>query len=389
MNRMGSAADMSSKSDTRGPVVVAMSGGVDSSVAAALLLEAGHEVIGVTLQLQSCETMPGRARSCCGWDAQTRARAVAGHFGIPHYVLPCASEFEERVLRPAWEEYARGRTPSPCFLCNERVKFGMLLAFARTLGCARIATGHYARVELDGHARPALIRGRDRAKDQSYFLAGLSAEQLRAVIFPLGSWTKPEVRAMAAAMGLPGADAPESQDACLVPEGQSFAEALRIRFHGEARRGKMIADEGQSLGMHEGIHHFTIGQRRGLAVETSGRVWVERIDEATGEVRVTSDEARLYSAIFTVADVAWINDPPRASIDCLVQARYRAATVPCRVEMDERPGTNACAGGHDRVRVLLREPMRAIAPGQAAVFYDGERALGRGWIESVEGTGGK
>jgi len=372
-------------------VVVGLSGGVDSSVAAYLLKEQGYEVVGMFMR--NWHDTTGVLKGNCPFDDDRDfAEMVARKLRIPFEFVDLSNEYRQRVVDYMFNEYSKGRTPNPDVLCNREIKFDAFVKAAFELGADYVATGHYCRkqeIEVNGQTYYRLLTGTDSNKDQSYFLAGLSAEQLRAVIFPLGSWTKPEVRAMAAAMGLPGADAPESQDACLVPEGQSFAEALRIRFHGEARRGKMIADEGQSLGMHEGIHHFTIGQRRGLAVETSGRVWVERIDEATGEVRVTSDEARLYSAIFTVADVAWINDPPRASIDCLVQARYRAATVPCRVEMDERPGTNACAGGHDRVRVLLREPMRAIAPGQAAVFYDGERALGRGWIESVEGTGGK
>ena len=205
-----------------------------SSTGATLLKDLSNEVIGVTLKLQECEQARG-SRSCCGVDGLVRARAVAGQLGIRHYVLDCVTEFEQSVLHPAWEEYARGRTPSPCLLCNERIKFGLLLSWSRAIGASHVATGHYARIERDADGSPALLRGLDRAKDQSYFLAGLGAEQLRSVLFPLGSLTKQKVRSLAASLKLPCATTRDSQGACLVREGQTFAEMLRLRFGASAR----------------------------------------------------------------------------------------------------------------------------------------------------------
>lgn len=357
-------------------VAVALSGGVDSSVAAARLLAEGYEVVGVTLKLQNCADT-GASRSCCGVDGMARARAAAGRLGIPHYVVDCTGEFEARVLRPAWEEYAAGRTPSPCLLCNERIKFGLLLAWARQIGAGFLATGHYARREQDGEGRPILRRGADPAKDQSYFLAGLAPDQLAAVRFPLGNACKHEVREEARRLDLPTATAADSQDACLVAPGQSFAEMLRQRFSAAAVPGSVVDRDGTCLGLHLGIHHFTVGQSRGLPGPSHIKRWVTAIRGDNGTVTVSSRAADLEGLQFAVGGLNWLlpEGCPSAT-RCLVQVRYRQSPVPATLE--PTGGTTA--------RIALDSPLRAIAPGQAAVFYDGDRVLGRGWIETNQET---
>ena len=351
-------------------IAVAMSGGVDSSVAAALLGQAGHELVGVTLKLQDCHDAHG-SRSCCGVDGIGRAREVAGRLGFSHYVLDCVDKFESLVLLPAWQEYAAGRTPSPCLLCNERVKFGVLLDWAGRLGIERVATGHYARVERGADGRPVLRRGRDAGKDQSYFLAGLSLAQLERALFPVGHLCKPEVRVLAQHHGLPTAETPESQDACLVAAGESFAEMLRTRFGGRAQPGVIVDEAGEVLGEHAGIHRFTIGQRKGLPAGATARRWVKAISAATGQVTVTSDPHAILGTELLAEDVRWIaGELPRAPLACSVQVRYRHASEPATV-VAEADGS---------LDVTLERPAKAITAGQAVVFYDGDRVLGRGWI---------
>jgi tRNA-specific 2-thiouridylase len=353
-------------------IVVAMSGGVDSSVAAALLRQTGHTLVGVTLKLQECHDSHG-SRSCCGVDGVNRAREVAGSLGFPHYVLDCVKDFESLVLSPAWRDYAAGRTPSPCLLCNERVKFGILLDWAGRLGIPIVATGHYARLEADAGGQPRLLRGRDEGKDQSYFLAGLSLSQLGRAVFPVGHLVKPEVRVLAKQLGLPTAETPESQDACLVAPGESFAEMLRQRFDAAARPGEIVDEDGKILGNHEGIHVFTLGQRKGLPAGAASRRWVKAISADSGRVTVTSDPAGIFGSTFVAKDVNWLaGDPPATPLACSVQVRYRHASVAATV--------HAQADG--ALEVELDEPVKAITPGQAAVFYDRDRVLGRGWSAS-------
>ena len=351
-------------------IAIAMSGGVDSSVAAALLRQAGHQLIGVTLKLQECHDSHG-SRSCCGVDGITRAREVAGSLGFPHYVLDCVKDFETMVLLPAWQEYAGGRTPSPCLLCNERVKFGLLLDWAARLGIPRVATGHYARLVRDESGGCALLRGCDPGKDQSYFLAGLSPAQLDRAIFPVGHLRKPEVRGLAQSHGLATAETPESQDACLVAPGESFAEMLRQRFAARALPGKIVDETGHVVGKHEGIHVFTIGQRKGLPAGASARRWVKEISPETGQVTVTSDAGEILGTAFVARDVNWLaGSLPADPLACSVQVRYRHASEPATAQ----------ARADGSLAVSLAKPVKAITPGQAAVFYDGDRVLGRGWI---------
>lgn len=349
-------------------IVVAMSGGVDSSVAAAVLKEQGHEVIGVTLKLRSCNDAQ-ESRSCCGADAIVRARAVAERLEIPHFVLDCIKEFERGVLRPAWEEYAAGRTPSPCLLCNERIKFGLLVDWARRMGAEQTATGHYARVIIEPGRGPVLLRGIDDGKDQSYFLAGLNPKQLNAVVFPVGKLHKSAVRALGRLMGLPNADVRESRDACLVGPDRSFAEMLRKRFSGIGRSGVIVDEDGRILGHHAGIHNFTIGQRKGLPGCSSGRRWVKQVRSEVCSIVVTGRRDGLLSRNMVAGGMNWLAKPPGDG-KCKVQVRYRQKAVDAVVSLKEK----------DTVEVFFQEPVFAVTPGQAAVFYDRDRVLGMGWI---------
>lgn len=352
-------------------IIVGMSGGVDSAVAAMLLLQAGHDVVGVTLRLQDCQNPDGTRSSCCGTDSVGQARAVAGKLGIRHVVLEAQQEFAERVLRPCWQAYSDCRTPNPCVLCNEHIKFGRLLEFADSLGAAAVATGHYARLlPVDGRLR--LWRGTDRQKDQSYFLFSLSPEQLARARFPLGELTKAEVRRLAYDAGLPNAAREESQDICFAVDEGGFAEYLMARFGGVPRAGYFVAADGRSLQPHKGAHRYTIGQRRGTGVAVGSRAWVKAIDAATGNVVLTTDENDLLAGGLEACDVVWHGgDWPGGVRSCWVQTRYRQVAVLAAVE----------AVGPQRFRVRFLNPVKAVCPGQAAVFYDGELVLGGGWIQ--------
>jgi tRNA-uridine 2-sulfurtransferase len=352
-------------------VVVAMSGGVDSSVAAALLIEGGCDVIGVTLRLHSCDDETD-ARLSCGSAAQTRAGAVAGVLGIPHYVVDGRQRFLDIVLRYGWREYSRGRTPNPCVICNEHIKFGFLLEVARSMGATQIATGHYVRKEADPDGHLFLRRGLDQGKDQSYFLFSLTDRQLEAALFPLGAFTKNRVREKARSLGLQNADVEESQDACFTGDGASFAESLRQRFQGLAQAGEVVDGEGKVLGRHEGFHRFTVGQRRGLGIALGRKAWVKAIDPESAGVILTLHESDLFAEGLIASRVRWHHPIADLSpIYCSVQVRYRHEAAPAKVEHL----------GAASVRVTFNHPVRAVTPGQAAVFYDGDRLLGGGWIE--------
>ncbi len=355
-------------------IVVAMSGGVDSTLAAALLHEQGHETIGVTLRLHPCEGS-GQARSCCGGDSVAQARAVAGQLGIPHHVLDCQDLFADEVLRPAWDDYRNGRTPNPCVLCNARLKFGALLEFARTLGAERVATGHYARLlpGADPAAAPVLHRGADRAKDQSYFLFALDPGQRRAACFPLGGLEKCEVRRLARERGLVTADRAESQDICLAGDAEGFASLLAAQFAGGATRpGHFVDETGRVLGAHRGVESFTIGQRRGLGVALGAPAWVSEIRAGTAEVVLTTREEALLAGGLEADGMVWQAVPPEAgaAVPCEVQTRYRQRPTPASVV--RRADGSAC--------VHFLRPVKAVTPGQAAVLYQGDRVLGGGWI---------
>jgi len=350
-----------------------MSGGVDSSVAAALLARDGFRVIGVTLQLQACDENVGTG--CCGIEGVVRAREVAGSLGIPHYVMDWHKEFEDLVLRPTWDEFARGRTPNPCLPCNERIKFGLLQDRARELGAKWVATGHYARINGSSAGARRLFRARDKHKDQSYFLARLNRPQLRQTLFPIGHLEKKDVRGLARQFGFVNAEAPESQDACLVAPGQGFSEMLRRRFGEKLIEGPILDDEGRTLKCHAGIHRFTVGQRKGIGIAAESRLWVKAIDSESGSVSVTRHSDELLSAGLVASDVQWIGErPTKWPLVCEIQVRYRQKPVKASLE----PVLD------DSVRAVFGSAIRAVAPGQAAVFFDGDRVLAGSWIVASE-----
>jgi tRNA-specific 2-thiouridylase len=349
-------------------VVVGMSGGVDSSLAAALLVEQGFEVIGVTMHLA------GSASRCCSLDDAEDARRVAERLGIRFYVANYKDRFREEVIEPFADAYLAGRTPIPCVACNDRFKFSHLLARARALGAEVVATGHYARVERDPQSgAPRLLRGADARKDQSYFLFRLSAEQLRRSHFPIGALSKPEVRQRAQALGLATADKPESQEICFVPDGD-YARVVEEIRPGAARGGEIVdAESGAVLGAHGGVHRFTVGQRRGLGGGGPEPRYVVGLDAAQRRVWVGS-AAALDARGARLRGVCWTaGAAPSGLLRAHVQVRYRHTPVPATVV----PSADGGAG------VEFDAPVRAVSPGQAAVFYRGDEVLGGGWIEEA------
>jgi len=359
-----------------------MSGGVDSSTVAALLVRQGHKIVGMTMQLWNQRRLPelvletaGHGR-CCSLDDVYDARRVAEQVGIPYYVVNFEQQFEEQVVQPFVEEYLAGRTPIPCTLCNNYIKFDRFLEMADAVGAHQIATGHYARVRYDeASGRYQLLRARDGSKDQTYFLFGLTQKQLARTLFPLGEMVKPEVRELAREMDLAVASKGDSQEICFVPNGDyaAFLNAY-LKDKGitpQATRGEIVTTDGRTLGEHQGIHHFTVGQRKGLGIAAKEPLYVISTDPQTQRVVVGGNDdllcGRFFARQVNWISIAGVNAPVRAQ----VKIRNKHAGAPATLH----PAADA-----DCVEVVFDEPQRAVTPGQGAVFYGGDLVLGGGWI---------
>jgi len=368
-----------------------MSGGVDSSAAAAILKEQNHELVGFTMQLwnqrrgisvdENGEPLPSR---CCSLDDVYDARRVAEELGFPFYVLNLEKEFERDVVQPFVNSYLSGETPIPCVACNSRLKFASLDKLASSLGCEKVATGHYARVEFDEATnRYRLLRGRDPHKDQSYFLWELTQDQLSRALFPLGELSKSDARQAARDNQLAVAEKKESQEICFVPDGDyaGFIDrylAAEQQTDRQPVAGEIVNAHGEVLGSHSGIHRYTIGQRRGIGIADARPLYVLNVDASSNKVVVGYDD-ELLSDEFTAAGVNWIVDNPSEPVPAEVRVRYRHAAAPATIV----PLAN------NRARVKFAGPQRAITPGQATVFYRGDEVVGGGWIVKRQESGAR
>jgi tRNA-uridine 2-sulfurtransferase len=363
-------------------IAIAMSGGVDSSTVAAMLHAQGHTVIGLTLQLWNQRRLAGREGMpesvqgrCCSIDDVYDARRVAEHLGIPYYLVNAQDRFEDEVVRPFVSEYLAGRTPIPCTLCNNHLKFDQLLATARQIGADKIATGHYARNHFDpARQRWILSRPSDRSKDQTYFLFGLTQEQLSRTLFPLGDLHKPAVREMAADAGLALATKPDSQEICFIPGG-SYSQFLKAYLDEQGRElpdssGELVSTSGETLGHHEGIHSFTVGQRKGLGLSSPDPLYVLKIHPDSHRVEVGPD-TELYSRTLRANRLNWVSiAAPTEPIRVSIKIRHRHEPAPATLRV-----INA-----DTIEATFDDPQRAITPGQSAVFYQNDEVAGGGWI---------
>jgi tRNA-specific 2-thiouridylase len=351
-------------------IVVAMSGGVDSSVTAALLAERGFEVVGITLQLYDHGVAIGRKGACCAGQDIRDAAGVARQLGIAHYVLDYESRFRREVIDDFVDAYRRGETPVPCIRCNQRIKFRDLLATARDLGASALATGHYAR-RVPGPDGPELHRAHDGARDQSYFLFATTRAELDFLRFPLGGLAKSETRALARRFGLDIANKPDSQDICFVPQG-SYANLVARRHPEAAAPGEIVDRQGRVLGRHPGIVHFTVGQRKGLGIAAAEPLFVLAIEPETRRL-VVGPRAALSEARVALGELNWLPSAPPPAAGMRMEVKLRSAQPPV-------PATLQPGGATREAKLVLDAPVEGVAPGQAAVLYDGERMLGGGWI---------
>ncbi|HEY6389190.1 MAG TPA: tRNA 2-thiouridine(34) synthase MnmA [Candidatus Acidoferrum sp.] len=382
MNATTEFATLPTREQTQlGLVVIAMSGGVDSSTVAAVLQEQGRPIVGLTMQLWNQRRLTElqgdgpKQHRCCSLDDVYDAKRVAQHLNFPHYVVNFEEQFEQRVVRPFVDQYLAGRTPIACTNCNTDVKFEPLLRVARQIGADRLATGHYARVRKNEQpGRWELLRARDESKDQSYFLWGLSQDQLSSSEFPLGELTKEEVRVLARRTNLPVAEKPESMELCFVPTSnyvqfiQAYSKDAGISL--SQAEGEIVTEDGTVVGHHNGVHNFTIGQRKGLGFAAGKALYVLSIDPENNRV-VVGDDDSLRRTLFEVNEVNWVSiEQPSGPIRASVKIRHKHEPASAVVE----------PLGDSRARITFDAPQRAITPGQGAVFYDGDRVLGGAWI---------
>ena len=351
-------------------IAVGLSGGVDSTVCSMILRDEGYEVVGVTLLMQPAKDEQAQ-KACGGSDSIAVAAAAAAQLGIQHVVVDCREPFEREVIRPCWETFSRGATPNPCIQCNPHIKFAGLVQAAHEHLCAQVATGHYARMAYDAQRRPMIRRGADVEKDQSYFLYGLSAEVRQMILFPLGDMTKPEVRERAKAYGLVNASRAESQDVCFSSSEGHIAEQLRKKYDGKAIPGTIVDESGKELGCHDGIHQYTIGQRRGLGVATGERAKIVSIDATTGTIVISSRPDAVYGTMCKARSFYWHRETPPIGTTMMAQVRYRQKPVTATLDV----------ATDDSVSVRFADPVFGITPGQSLVLYDGDCVLGGGVIE--------
>ena len=357
-------------------VAVAMSGGVDSCVAALLLKEQGFDVLGITLKLFSfpkeiCQEID--QRNCCGWSALEDATRAADIIGIPHHILDLKEDFKKKVLSEFCKDYSRGLTPNPCILCNQYIKFDVLMQETVKLGYDSIATGHHARIDPFSEKNTfQLKRGKDKDKDQSYFLYTLTQEQLRCIFFPVGEFTKTDIRKLAQKSGLPSADRPESQEICFIPDND-YARFLKDKIPAAFQPGEIVDTDGHILGYHQGIPHFTVGQRRGLGISSSHPLYVVKIDPVRNRIVVGGNDL-LYKPSLSASSIHLISgDRPDKPLMIEAKIRYKHQEAAAKVTFLEEK----------RARVDFKKPQRAIAPGQAVVFYDEDIVLGGGIIREA------
>ncbi|OGV98836.1 MAG: tRNA 2-thiouridine(34) synthase MnmA [Nitrospinae bacterium RIFCSPLOWO2_02_FULL_39_110] len=360
-------------------VVIAMSGGVDSSTAAAILKDEGYDVVGISMQIWDYSAEKSeRFGTCCSLNDINDARRVAEMLGIPFYVLNLEEEFKRNVVEYFISEYMKGRTPNPCIPCNQSLKFDALLTYAMKIGASRVATGHYARVVKEGE-RYFIVRGIDREKDQSYFLFSLTQEQLKRAIFPLGDYTKSEIRKIAKSLRLRVAEKEESQEICFIPDN-NYGEFIRKRIDTDKiKEGEIVMTDGKVVGRHTGLPFYTIGQRKGLGVGWQRPLYVSEIDIDNNRLIVGESNTVIKKGA-VVENVNWSISEPRTqsselrtSIRASVQIRYRHIASDAEIKLNR----------NNAVNVIFDKPQRAITPGQAAVFYHGERLIGGGWIKKV------
>lgn len=358
----------------QGRVVVAMSGGVDSSVAAALLAEAGYDAVGISMRLYSTP-QANYSKSCCSPDDLFDARTVASSLGIPFYVANYEDAFKKRVIDYFVEEYRYGRTPNPCVACNNHLKFDILLKRSLALGAAFLATGHYARIDRSGEV-PVMRTGVDATKDQSYFLFGIPREALGRIIFPLGAMQKEDVRREAHRLSLETADKPDSHEICFVGGGKYKDFVAKMLRESDVKTGKIVHINGEVLGEHEGIHHFTVGQRRGLGISYHEPLFVQAIRPQDGTV-IVGPRSGIFSRGLVAERCNWLSfERPPGAFECEAKIRYHSPSVACFVTV----GADATTA-----MVEFLEPQSAVTPGQAVVFYRGDEVLGGGWIEESRG----